>query len=127
MSAATDAKRMFVENLNSFGNEQTQPEKYNLYLALIYLTASVEQIHHLIRGPDLAKSMSKYLIDRIGALANVTLHPESEIVAIDGCEEGVSNVHWRNRKSGSMQTKSIRRIFLFVGADPNTGWLDIAA
>jgi hypothetical protein len=44
MSAATDAKRMFVENLNSFGNEQTQPEKYNLYLALIYLTASVEQI-----------------------------------------------------------------------------------
>jgi hypothetical protein len=33
-----------VENLNSFGNEQAQPEKYNLYLALIYLTASVEQI-----------------------------------------------------------------------------------
>jgi len=44
MSAATDAKRKLVENLNSFGNEQTQPEKYNLYLALIYLTASVEQI-----------------------------------------------------------------------------------
>jgi hypothetical protein len=44
MSAASDAKRMLVENLNSFGDEKTQPEKYNLYLALIYLTASVEQI-----------------------------------------------------------------------------------
>lgn len=44
MSAASDAKRMFVENLNSFGNEQNQPEKYNLYLGLIYLVASVEQI-----------------------------------------------------------------------------------
>jgi hypothetical protein len=37
MSAASDAKRMFVENLNLFGNEQSQPEKYNLYLGLIYL------------------------------------------------------------------------------------------
>jgi hypothetical protein len=44
MSIASDAKRMFVENLNTFGDKQTQPEKYNLYLGLIYLVASVEQI-----------------------------------------------------------------------------------
>ena len=68
--------------------------------------------------------MSKYLIDRIGSLANVTLYTESEIVAIEGCDEGISGVQWHNRKDGSKQTKSIRRIFLFVGADPNTGWLE---
>ncbi|WP_025040632.1 hypothetical protein [Nitrosospira briensis] len=44
MSVASDAKRMFVENLNLYGDEQAQPEKYNLYLGLIYLAASVEQI-----------------------------------------------------------------------------------
>jgi hypothetical protein len=44
MSVTSDAKRMLVENLNAFGDEKTQPEKYNLYLALIYLTASVELI-----------------------------------------------------------------------------------
>lgn len=44
MSAASDAKRMFVENLNVFGDRQTQPEKYNLYLGLINLVASVEQV-----------------------------------------------------------------------------------
>ena len=44
MSIASDAKRMFVENLNAFGDKQSQPEKYNLYLGLIYLVASVEQI-----------------------------------------------------------------------------------
>lgn len=92
--------------------------------AIVFLANHAAHVHHLIRGPDLAKSMSKYLIDRIGALANVTLHPESDIVAIEGSEEGVSSVHWRHRKDGSMQTKSTRRIFLFVGADPNTGWLD---
>ena len=44
MSVTSDAKRMFVENLNAFGDKETQPEKYNLYLGLVYLTASMEQI-----------------------------------------------------------------------------------
>jgi hypothetical protein len=44
MSVTSDAKRMFVENLNTFGDKETQLEKYNLYLGLIYLMASVEQI-----------------------------------------------------------------------------------
>jgi thioredoxin reductase (NADPH) len=92
--------------------------------AIVFLASHAAHVHHLIRGSDLAKSMSKYLIDRIGLLANVTLYTESEIVAIEGCDEGVSGVQWLNRKDGSKQTKSIRRIFLFVGADPNTDWLE---
>jgi len=44
MTIASDAKRMFVENLNAFGDKETQPEKYNLYLGLIYMVAAVEQI-----------------------------------------------------------------------------------
>ena len=44
MSVASDAKRRFVENLNLYGDEQAQPEKFNLYLGLTYLAASVEQI-----------------------------------------------------------------------------------
>ncbi|GAB1721083.1 MAG: thioredoxin reductase [Nitrosospira sp.] len=91
--------------------------------AVVYLATHASHVHHLIRGPDLVKSMSKYLIDRIGSLPNVTLYTESEIVAIEGGEEGVSAVHWRHRRDGSKHTKSVRRIFLFVGADPNTGWL----
>ena len=91
--------------------------------AIVFLASHAAHVHHLIRGSDLAKSMSKYLIDRIGLLPNVTLHTDSEIVAIEGCDEGVSGVQWLNRKDGSKQTKPIRRIFLFVGADPNTDWL----
>ncbi len=92
--------------------------------AIVFLAGHAAHVHHLIRGPDLAKSMSKYLIDRIGALPNVTLHTESEIVAIEGCDEGVGGVQWHNRKDGSKHTKPIRRIFMFVGADPNTDWLE---
>ncbi len=92
--------------------------------AIVFLSSHVAHVHHLIRGSDLAKSMSKYLIDRIGLLANFTLYTESEIVAIEGCDEGVSGVQWLIRKEGCKQTKSVRRIFLFVGADPKTDWLE---
>jgi thioredoxin reductase (NADPH) len=92
--------------------------------AIVFLASHAAHVHHLIRGADLARSMSTYLIDRIGSLPNVTLYTESEIVAIEGSEEGVNAVRWRHRHSGAMQTKPIRRIFLFVGADPNTRWLE---
>ncbi len=91
--------------------------------AVVFLASHAAHVHLLIRGSDLAKSMSNYLVERIASLLNVTLHTETEIVAIEGCDEGVGGVRWRNRMSGSEETKPIRRVFLFVGADPNTEWL----
>jgi thioredoxin reductase (NADPH) len=91
--------------------------------AVVYLASHAKHVHLLIRGDNLGKNMSNYLVERIMSLANVTLHTETEIVAFEGCAEGVSGVRWRHRKNGSEETKPIRRVFLFVGADPNTPWL----
>jgi thioredoxin reductase (NADPH) len=91
--------------------------------AVVFLAGHAAHVHVLIRGRDLARSMSKYLVDRIGALPNVTLHAQTEIVEFDGGVDGVRSVRWRERASGREETKSIRRVFLFVGADPNTQWL----
>jgi thioredoxin reductase (NADPH) len=89
--------------------------------AAVYLASSAAHVHVLIRGPDLAKNMSSYLVDRIASLANVTVHAGAEIVAVNGGEDGLSGVRWRER--GQERTKAIRRLFLFVGAEPNTQWL----
>jgi thioredoxin reductase (NADPH) len=91
--------------------------------AVVFLASHAAHVHLLIRGPDLAKGMSSYLVDRIASLPNVTLHVETEIVAFEGGDAGLSSVRWRNRRSGMEETEPIRRVFLFVGADPNTGWL----
>ncbi|HEV8517428.1 MAG TPA: FAD-dependent oxidoreductase [Burkholderiales bacterium] len=91
--------------------------------AVVFLASHAARVHLLIRGRDLAKSMSAYLVERITSLPNVTLHTETEIVAFEGCDEGVAGVRWRNRARGVEETKPIRRVFLFVGADPNTEWL----
>jgi thioredoxin reductase (NADPH) len=90
---------------------------------VVFLASHAARVHLLIRGNDLGKNMSKYLVDRIGSLPNVTLHTETEICAIEGCAEGVSGVRWRHRRNGHEESRPIRRVFLFVGADPNTTWL----
>ena len=79
----------------------------------------------LVRGPGLADSMSRYLIDRIAAAPNIELLPHTDIVALSGTTEGqLERVRWRNNKTGEEHEKTIRNVFLFIGADPATGWLD---
>jgi thioredoxin reductase (NADPH) len=49
------------------------------------------------------------------------LHTHTEIIALQG-ETNLEKVTWRNR-SGVEETREIHHIFLMMGADPNTGWL----
>jgi thioredoxin reductase (NADPH) len=68
--------------------------------------------------------MSRYLIERIEATPNIELMFNTEVVALDG-EQGLERVRWRSRLSPDEESSAeIRNLFLFVGADPATGWLD---
>jgi thioredoxin reductase (NADPH) len=78
----------------------------------------------LVRGPGLAASMSKYLIDRIAATPNIELLARTELVGLTGSHDvGVETVTWRRNDWGERQTRPIRHVFLFLGADPSTAWL----
>jgi thioredoxin reductase (NADPH) len=49
----------------------------------------------------------------------------SEVVALDGAQDAsLERVIWRSRLSGEDATLDVRNLFLFVGADPATNWLD---
>jgi thioredoxin reductase (NADPH) len=92
--------------------------------AAVFLAGHVAKVWMLVRGPGLAASMSRYLIDRIAAIPNIELRTLTEIVELKGSREsGVESVRWRHRDSGAEETRAIRNVFLFLGADPATGWL----
>jgi thioredoxin reductase (NADPH) len=91
--------------------------------AVVFLAAHASHVHMLIRGPDLAASMSRYLIDRIECLPNVTVHAHTEVTGLEGGEHGLEAVRWAT-SNGAEETHAMRRLFLFIGADPNTGWLN---
>jgi len=67
--------------------------------------------------------MSRYLIDRIMATPNIELMIHTEIARLEGSDRGLDRVHWRNRRTGIETAGDVRNVFLFVGADPATGWL----
>jgi len=92
--------------------------------AVVFLAGHARNVHVLVRGPSLAATMSRYLIDRIEALPNVTLHAHTEITRLNGTrEEGLRAIVWQDRKTREEEAHDIRHVFLFIGADPNTEWL----
>lgn len=93
--------------------------------AAVFLAGHARKVHLVIRSGGLGASMSRYLIERIEAAPNIELVFNTEVVALEGTPDGsLERVRWRSRLSGEDSSLDIRNLFLFVGADPATGWLD---
>jgi thioredoxin reductase (NADPH) len=93
--------------------------------AAVFLSGHARKVHMVIRGGGLGASMSRYLIERIEAAPNIELIFNAEVVGLEGTKDGsLERVRRRSRLSPEEITLNIRNLFLFVGADPATGWLD---
>ena len=67
--------------------------------------------------------MSQYLIERIHNQPNVEVVIGSEVSRLDGASGELTGITIHDRKSKSEQRRSVRFLFSFIGADPNTDWL----
>jgi thioredoxin reductase (NADPH) len=68
--------------------------------------------------------MSRYLIDRIAATSNIELRVRATVTALSGLEDGtLESVDLASRRDDRW-TVEAQHMFLFIGADPNTQWLD---
>jgi thioredoxin reductase (NADPH) len=93
--------------------------------AAVFLAGHARRVHMVIRGGGLGASMSRYLIERIEATANIELVFNTEVIGLQGVEDGsLERVRLRSRLSADESSMQIRNLFLFVGADPATGWLE---
>src|SRR5919112_1860810 len=90
--------------------------------AAMYLAGRTRKVYLLVRSGDLGKSMSRYLVDRIMATANVELLTGTEVRGLLG-EEHLEGVVVENNRSGERRTLGARALFAFIGAQANTGWL----
>jgi thioredoxin reductase (NADPH) len=93
--------------------------------AAVFLAAHVKRLTMIVRGSGLEASMSRYLIDRIRMLGNVDVVVQSEVAGLQGGGPGrLESVTIRDRRSGAIRQLAARQLFMFIGADPNTAWLD---
>jgi thioredoxin reductase (NADPH) len=90
--------------------------------AVLQLARHCQHVHLVVRGPDLAATMSAYLIDAIAAEPAITVLPDTEVV--DGSGTGrLERVTVRNRTDGTEQVLDMDGLFVMIGASPRTDWL----
>jgi thioredoxin reductase (NADPH) len=91
--------------------------------AAVFLSRTVARVHILVRGRGLAATMSDYLVQRIALSPRITLHVRTEVTALKG-EQVLQYVSFTNRDTGATQTRRVGNLFVMIGAEPNTEWLD---
>ena len=90
--------------------------------AAIFLSGRSRKVHMLVRGKELASSMSDYLVRRIEASDRIELCCETELTALEG-DGWLRRVTWRDG-TGRETTRDVPHVFLMIGATPNTDWLE---
>ncbi|PRY00413.1 FAD-dependent oxidoreductase [Allonocardiopsis opalescens] len=91
--------------------------------AAMHLSGFAKRVHLLVRGAGLQQSMSHYLIEQIAATPNIEVHPCTEVVGSSG-DGHLERLVLRDRNGGGERTVSAAFLFVFIGAEPHTGWLD---
>src|SRR5215210_4757635 len=91
--------------------------------AAVFLAERTRRVYLLIRGDDLGKSMSRYLVDRITSTGNVELLASTQIRELMG-EDRLNGVVVEDNRSGARRTLGAQALFFFIGAEANTGWLE---
>src|SRR5579864_4871108 len=77
----------------------------------------------LVRGDSLASSMSRYLIDEIAKTPNIHVELNSSVTEAHG-ETRLEAISVHCSTSGETNVVPASSLFIFIGAEPKTGWLD---
>jgi thioredoxin reductase (NADPH) len=88
--------------------------------AAMHFAKYARQVMMVVRSPSLEKSMSKYLIDQISETSNIEVKTETEVLEACG-ESRLECLRLRGPRGEEMAQAS--GLFIFIGAEPNTGWL----
>ena len=90
--------------------------------AAMFLSQHAASCRLMIRGGDLGKSMSRYLIDELDQRPQVELMTYTEIVELKG-EPSLEAIVIADKRTGERRELEAKALFVFIGADPHTDWL----
>jgi thioredoxin reductase (NADPH) len=92
--------------------------------AALYFANHARTVTLVVRGDSLEKSMSRYLIEQLGGKSNVKVQPRSEVIAAHG-DAHLTGIDIRDGASAKVRRQDCGGLFVFIGADAETGWLPV--
>ncbi|GIF66705.1 fused response regulator/thioredoxin-disulfide reductase [Asanoa ishikariensis] len=116
-SAATEAPSCSGQEVYIVGGANSAGQ------AAVYFSRYAQRVHVLIRGESLVRTMSRYLIDQIESHENIEVHPFTEIAEASG-DEHLEQLVLRDARDGESRSVDTSWLFIFIGAEPRTDWLD---
>jgi thioredoxin reductase (NADPH) len=115
-AAAAEAARFRDKDICLLGSGNSAAQ------AALLLARYVRSLKMITIDPSLETTMSRYLVDRIGALPNVELLTKTSVAEVQGAErvEGVVIEHVETKERKELRTDAL---FIWIGAKPRTEWL----
>jgi thioredoxin reductase (NADPH) len=89
--------------------------------AALFLASRGSHVDLVVRGDDIRKGMSSYLVDRLEVHPLVQIRTGSNVLALEGADRLLSVVV--GGSDGVDEKVECHAVFCFVGADPATEWL----
>jgi thioredoxin reductase (NADPH) len=90
--------------------------------AAVFLARHVSRVDLVVRGGDLAAGMSRYLVDQVEASPRIEVNLRTEVRGLHG-DGSLEEVTLHDTNAGTTRTVPVAAAFVFIGADPCTGWL----
>jgi thioredoxin reductase (NADPH) len=91
--------------------------------AAMFFSKYARRVVMLVRGPSLTATMSQYLIDQIQKTENIQVEYGSRVTEVHG-DDRLRSISIACDVSGDIQTVPATSLFIFIGAEPRTAWLD---
>jgi thioredoxin reductase (NADPH) len=88
--------------------------------AAMHFSRQARTVNVLLRGPDLGRAMSRYLVDRINETANIIVRPNTVVTSVRG-KERLEAIEVRDTDTDETTTLTAAAMFIFIGSAPRTG------
>ncbi|WP_432573432.1 NAD(P)/FAD-dependent oxidoreductase [Kineococcus sp. SYSU DK005] len=89
----------------------------------VNLARTARSVTLLVRGPSIEASMSAYLVEQVRERPNIEVLTCTEVAEARGGEH-LTSIVLRDRASRLEREVPAQHVFVFIGAEPRTDWLD---
>ncbi len=120
-AAVTEARAMAGHPVHVVGGGNSAGQ------AALHLAKFAGHVSLLVRGPDVAASMSDYLVGQIRATRNVDLVHRVEVTQGRSVDGRLTEVEVTDRDTGESRWEESHGLFVLIGSAPHTGWIGDAA
>ena len=85
----------------------------------VFFSRHARTVTVLLRGPDLGRAMSQYLVDRINETANIIVLPNTVVAGVHG-EGRLEAIDVQDTATTETRTLAAAAMFIFIGSAPRT-------